>query len=70
MRKVDPDVDAINSEACPKSKDDSGLRSNIYLAHFDLLCPVVIVSLLVSICAGIVTRGHFLPPCQSCGILF
>ena len=47
--------------AFPGSADDSGLKRGAYIAEFDLLCPMVVVSLLVDIYCRRVTRLHLGP---------
>ncbi len=49
---------------------DSGLRADEYCPHYDLLCPLVLFSLLTSIYGRAVTRLHLGPPCQTWGLLF
>ncbi len=57
-------------EAYPESKDDSGLKATAYLPEFDILCPMVLLSLLLDIYKRVVTRVHMGPPCQTWGGLF
>ncbi len=57
-------------EAFPGSADDSCLKRGAYIAEFDLLCPMVVVSLLVDIYCRRVTRLHLGPPCVTWGTLY
>ncbi len=64
------ETDCIPYEAFPESLDDSGLKAPRYCAQFDILCPMVLLSLLLDIYGRVVTRLHLGPPCQTWGLLF
>ena len=64
------DADCRAFEAYPESLDDSGLRAPRYDPECDLLRPMVLIALLVSIYGRLITRLHLGPPCVTWGLLF